>query len=83
MSGLGREELSGWRLRDYDHAVTVLTAARHHRGITLRELAAAAGCTGSTLSRGLRGVHRVDAHTLLAVADALGFDVALIPRDRL
>lgn len=68
-------------MRDYDQAIATLAAARESQGVSLRQLAEHTDCARATLSENLRGRHRMDALTLLQVADALGLDVALIPRE--
>jgi transcriptional regulator with XRE-family HTH domain len=77
----GRQQLTGYVLRDYGHAIAVLGRARESRGVTIAQLAAHVGTTAQTLSWNLRGKHRMDAHNLLAAFDALGYDLALIPRE--
>lgn len=68
-------------MHDYSQIITTLATARESRGVSLRQLAERTDCARATLSENLRGRHRMDALTLLQVADALGYDLALIPRE--
>lgn len=68
-------------MRDYGHVIATLAGARESQGRSLAELAERTDCGRSTLSVNLRGLHRMDAVTLLQLADALGYDLALIPRE--
>jgi len=77
----GRQQLHGYVMRDYDETIATLAAARKSQGVSLRQLATRTDCAPGTLSENLRGLHRMDALTLLQVADALGYDLALIPRE--
>jgi DNA-binding phage protein len=76
----GRKRFSGYRLRDYDHTIATLAASRECQGISLSRLAEHTDCAPTTLSENLRSRHRMDVLTLLQVAGALGFDLALIPK---
>jgi transcriptional regulator with XRE-family HTH domain len=77
---LGAVPFAGYLMRDYEHLVATLAASRDSQGISLRALAEHTGCGPATLSENLRGIHRMDALTAVQVAQALGYDLALIPR---
>lgn len=68
-------------MRDYSQIITTLADARDAQGVSLSQLAERTDCCRSTLSENLRSQHRMDALTLLQVADALGYDLALVPRE--
>ena len=75
-----RQRLSGYVMRDYQHTIATLTAARDSQGVSLRRLSRRTDCTAVTLSANLGGRNRMDAHTLHQLAGALGYAVALIPQ---
>lgn len=77
----GRQHLTGYRLRGYNDLIARLGASRRSQRISLRQLAERTDCSAATLSENLRGLHRMDALTALQAADALGYDLALIPRE--
>jgi transcriptional regulator with XRE-family HTH domain len=77
----GRQHLTGYRLRNYDHAIAVIDRARESRGLSINQLAGRVGLSGQSMSWNLRGKHRMDGRNLLAAFDALGYDLALIPRE--
>lgn len=77
----GRQQLTGYRLRDYNDLIARLDRSRESQRITLRALAERTDCSAATLSENLRGLHRMDALTALQLANALGYDLALIPRE--
>lgn len=81
MTAPGPEHLRGYRMRDYDDLIARLARARESRRVTIRALAAHAGCSGYTITNGLSGRHRMDPHVLFACWDLLGVDLALIPRE--
>lgn len=76
----GRERLSGWRLRDYDAAVAVLAQARTSQGLSLADVARRTGGSRGSLSEALRGKHELGGWRLFNLVDALGYNLALIPR---
>lgn len=78
----GPQPLTGYVVRDYDDLIARLRASREGQGISLRQLAEHADCSAATLSENLRSLHRMDALTALQLADALGYDLALIPKER-
>jgi transcriptional regulator with XRE-family HTH domain len=78
------------RLANPVHMGAIVARLRHQRGLSRTQLATTvAGTTGQTidaitvqLSRWERGLVRTpDFGTLLPVLDALGYDLALIPRE--
>lgn len=75
----GRQHLTGYRLTDYDHAVTTLAEIIDDRRITRQKLAKHLGIGPQTLGNGLNGKHRMDGRTLIAAYQALGYGLALIP----
>jgi transcriptional regulator with XRE-family HTH domain len=68
-------------VRDYETMVAVLAEFRRIQGVSLRRIAEQADCSPATLSENLRNLHRMDALTLIQTARALGYDLALIPRE--
>ena len=79
------EQLNGWRVRDYDDLITRLGNNRRSRGWSLNDVAERTG-RARTAGRGWlwmveRGRTVPTAVHLFELADALGFDLALIPRD--
>ena len=76
----GPQHLTGYPLRDYDDLITRLGRSRESKRISQRELAIALDASQSSISDWLAG--KTDPHgpRLVALADALGYDLALIPR---
>lgn len=68
-------------VRDYKTLIAVLVLARHEQGKSLADVVAHTGGSRAALSEALRGKHELGAARLIAVADALGYDVVLIPRE--
>jgi transcriptional regulator with XRE-family HTH domain len=68
-------------MHNYDQVINTLAAARQSQGVSLRQLAERTDCARATLAENLRGRHRMDALTLLQAAHALGYDLALVPRE--
>lgn len=77
----GRQQLSGYVMRDYDHAITTLGQALDNRGLSQRELARHTRLHQPQISMWLLGKSQPLAGNLFALADALGYDLALIPRE--
>jgi transcriptional regulator with XRE-family HTH domain len=77
----GRQQLTGYRLRDPDHLVAALRQAQISRGPTLARVADQLGCARSTVSGLLAGNHTAAIDRWVDLADALGYDLALIPRE--
>lgn len=79
------ERLNGWRVRDYDDLLTRLVNNRKTRGLSLADVAER---TGRARGAGPGWLWSVEhgktvpgARALFELADALGFDLALIPRE--
>jgi transcriptional regulator with XRE-family HTH domain len=68
-------------IRDASQLASVLYRRRLERGQTLANLAARIGCTVQRVSLWLRGNQVPQADGLVKLADALGYDLALIPRE--
>lgn len=69
-------------VRDRLHAAEVLSEARRARAIHCGDLGRRlGGLSRKVISRWLRGEVDMRASTLFALADALGYDLALIPRE--
>lgn len=77
----GPQPLTGYVVRDYDDLIARLGESRRSQGIPLRQIAEHTDCSAATLSENLRSLHRMDALTALQLADVLGYDLALIPRE--
>jgi transcriptional regulator with XRE-family HTH domain len=80
MTAPGPEPLHGWRMRDYDDLIATLRSSWLSQGVSQREIAERIGCSRPTV-RALLAGNRTAAIRLLDLADALGYDLALIPRD--
>jgi transcriptional regulator with XRE-family HTH domain len=74
---------TAYRLRGYDHAMITLARMRADQELTYAQTAArtTGACTGSQIATWERGVYEPRARSLFAYADALGYDLALIPRE--
>jgi DNA-binding transcriptional regulator YiaG len=72
--------LAGYVLRDYDHAIATLRESREDQRLSRRALAPRAGCSMSSLSYWETGTAWPLAPNLFALAAALGYDLALVPR---
>ena len=81
MSTDGRQQLTGYRLRDYDDAVATLGRSLEAQGITQTELGERLGRHRQQISPWILGDVEMRSRALFAVADALGYDLALIPRE--
>lgn len=77
----GPQQLTGYVMRDYDELVATLARSRESQGLRQRVAAQRAGCAAATLSEAERGIHELRARYLFALAEALGYDLALVPRD--
>jgi transcriptional regulator with XRE-family HTH domain len=69
-----------WLLRDYDEAITTLAALREEKGVTVMQIAAHTGASRRQIYHWLKGSCEPGARRLIAYANALGYDIALIPR---
>jgi transcriptional regulator with XRE-family HTH domain len=81
MTAPGPEPLHGWRMRDYDDLIATLRESWLTQGITQDAIARRMGCSRSVAKTLLAGETGHGARRLLDLADALGYDLALIPRD--
>jgi transcriptional regulator with XRE-family HTH domain len=70
----------GYLVRDYDHAISLLAQARRDQKLSLVAVGERMGHSFQQVGQWLRGTHQAQARNLLALADALGYDVALVPR---
>jgi hypothetical protein len=70
----------GYLVRDYDHAISLLAQARRDQKLGLAAVGERMGHSFQQVGQWLRGTHVAQAPNLLALADALGYDVALVPR---
>lgn len=78
----GPQHLVGYRLRDYDHLVATLREAQRAKGApSQRALGVMLGAHSSSVNEWLVGKTEPLAARLVALADALGYDLALVPRD--
>lgn len=77
----GRQQLSGYVMASYNHAIATLGAARESQGISQNALGRRAGWAPATVSNALTGEHEVRGSRLFELADALGYDLALIPTE--
>lgn len=76
------EQFTGYRLRDYDDLIARLRASWLTRGITADDVAhRIAYGDPAVVPRILAGRQGTRAARLFALADALGYDLALIPRE--
>lgn len=73
--------LVGYVMRDYGHTIDTLRNSRESQGVSVRKAAADAGTSGASLSEWERGLHVAQAPALFDLAHALGYDLALIPRE--
>jgi transcriptional regulator with XRE-family HTH domain len=79
---LDREQLSGYRMRDYDQLIAALAASREAQHMTMRKLAEQAHYAGhASVSYVLRGEFDASGRRLFDLAFALGYDLALVPRE--
>lgn len=72
--------LGAYVMPTYSHTIAVLNAAREGNGLSQNELGRRVGWAPATVSNALTGAHEVRASRLFALAHALGYDLALIPR---
>lgn len=78
----GREQLRGWRLRDYDQLIAKLARSRESQGISQARLAAEAHYGSDVgVHYVLSGKRDAPGRRLFDLADALGYDLALVPRE--
>ncbi len=77
----GRQQLSGYVMRDYEHLIATLCAARDRQGLTNADVARRIGIDRASVSRWLTGVSVPLGTRLIQLVDAIGLDHALIPRE--
>ena len=77
----GRQQLSGYVMRDYDQAIATLRRSWISQGLTQQEIADRIGGARHRISTTLSGESEAPSRRLFALADALGYDLALIPRE--
>jgi transcriptional regulator with XRE-family HTH domain len=70
-----------YRLRDYHHALRTLDAIRDDRDATYADIAAVIGAGRGEVGAWLRGTRMPGGRRLVEIAAALGYDLALIPRE--
>jgi transcriptional regulator with XRE-family HTH domain len=68
-------------LRDYEQFMAHLAHAREDQGLTFAEVGQRADCYLQQAHNWLNGGAECRARRLFALADALGYDLALIPRE--
>lgn len=69
-------------MRSYEQLVATLAASRERQGLTFAEVARRMGrCYLQQVFNWLNGGAECRARRLFALADALGYDLALIPRE--
>lgn len=67
-------------MRDYQEFLATLDRVRYRRGMSLRQLGTLVGTSSGHAGRWVRGEVTALAPVAWALADALGYDIALIPR---
>ncbi len=77
----GPEPLHGWRLRDYDDLIATLGRSRETQRISQHEIARRTSISQGCVSEWFSGKATPTARHLCELADALGYDLALVPRD--
>lgn len=78
---VGPEPLAGYLIRDYEEAIATLARSRESQGVTYATMADRMGGTYlQQVFNWLQGGSECRARRLFALADALGYDLALIPR---
>lgn len=68
-------------MSDVPPALTQLRRAWLASGLTHQEIAERTGIIRPNITRALNGKHMPTLKTLAVIADALGYDLALIPRE--
>lgn len=77
----GGQALHGYRLRDRDHLVAILRQAWITRGPSQAALGRRMGISRSQVSAWLNGTAGTVVALVFYLANALGYDLALIPRE--
>jgi len=78
---MSRVEVVGYALDDYQDAITRLRWLRENQRLSTRRVEELGGPGYSTISEAETGAHSMGASALFAYARALGYDLALIPRE--
>lgn len=68
-------------LRDHKHAMSTLNLVRDERGVSFPRMAAVVGATRQQVGEWLRCWTMPASHRLFEMAHALGYDLALVPRE--
>ncbi len=76
----GPQQLTGYRLRDYDDLIATLRSSWLSQGLTQDAIARHMDCSRSVAKKWLAREAGHGARRLLDLVDALGYDLALIPR---
>lgn len=78
----GRQHLTGYRLRDYEDFIAKLARSRESQQLTYAEMARRVGrCYLQQIFSWLAGAQECRARRMFALADALGYDLALVPKE--
>lgn len=75
------EALNGHVVHNYEQLMGMLAAARESQDLTFAEIGERADCHLQQAWSWINGEMECRARRLFALADALGYDLALIPRD--
>lgn len=67
-------------MRDYQQFMATMDLIRHHRELSYRALAEKVGTGNTHVGSWMRGEVVASGTALWNLADALGYDIALIPR---
>lgn len=77
---MSTEKPRAYVVRDYSQFLTTVDQIRADQGLSYRSLAALVGTNGTHAGRWMRREVHMLASTAWALADGLGYDIALIPR---
>jgi len=80
-SHIGPQPLAGYVMRDYEQLTSTLYRSRESQRLTLAEVAARIGCHLQAVSVLLRGDQEARGRRLFDLVHAVGYDLALIPRE--
>jgi transcriptional regulator with XRE-family HTH domain len=76
-----RQHLTGYVMRDYDNLIATLAASRESQGVSVREIARRMHGSTTYMYDVLHGRKQLGGSRVVALADALGYDLALVPRE--
>ena len=76
-----RRPLRGYVMRDYEQFMATLAASRESQDIPKTTVARRMGCLRGQVARWLAGEVEAHGRSVFDLADALGYDVALVPRE--